>query len=446
MLQNHNPQQIKTLKMNKPHVVIIGSGISGLSACWHLRNHARITLIEKGNYLGGHTHTHGLHVDEKVVHVDSGFIVFNDKTYPGLIDWFSTLNIASHPADMSFSVSLGNGEFEWSGSNLKTIFAQKQRIYDAAFLKMLLDILRFNRNAPKDVARYQSTKKASISLGEYLDKEKYNAYFQNRYLLPMAGAIWSCSTSEIRKFPLKFLVSFCENHGLLSVLNRPQWFSVKGGSESYINAMLKVTADLPISIKKNTRALSVKKTPTGLKITTLEADQTHKNIDCDHVLLASHADESAQILKTMGHARTSVLSRIKFQSNTAVMHMDSSLMPKLSTAWSSWNYLSHDSLDANPRIGVTYFMNKLQDLPTRKNLFVTLNPTKQIDPSKIFKSIEYSHPVMNQDREIAVRNIHRFQGENNVWVAGAWMGNGFHESGFQSGRHVAEKIIENYNR
>jgi predicted NAD/FAD-binding protein len=210
--------------------------------------------------------------------------------------------------------------------------------------------------------------------------------------------------------------------------------------------MLKVTANLPISIKKNTRALSVKKTPIGLKITTLEADQTHKNIDCDHVLLASHADESAQILKTMGHAMTSVLSRIKFQSNTAVMHMDSSLMPKLSTAWSSWNYLSHDSLDANPRIGVTYFMNKLQDLPTRKNLFVTLNPTKQIDPSKIFKSIEYSHPVMNQDREIAVRNIHRFQGENNVWVAGAWMGNGFHESGFQSGRHVAEKIIENYTR
>ena len=432
--------------MNKPHVVIIGSGISGLSACWHLRNHAQITLLEKGDYLGGHTHTHSLNIDEQAVRVDSGFIVFNDKTYPGLRNWFSTLDIACHPADMSFSVSLGDGEFEWAGSNLKTIFAQKKRIYDLAFLKMLRDILRFNRNAPKDIAHYQPTNKATISLGEYLNKKGYNAYFQNRYLLPMAGAIWSCPVSEIREFPLKFLVSFCENHGLLSVFNRPQWFSVKGGSQSYINAMLEATADHPISFRKNTKALSVRKTSTGLKITIQEPNQTQQNVDCDHVILALHADEASKILSTMSHPMNTDLSRIKFQSNTAVIHMDSSLMPKLSSAWSSWNYLSHDALDENPRIGVTYFMNKLQDLPTRKNLFVTLNPTKHINPSKIFKSVEYSHPVMNQDREVAVKNIHGFQGNHNVWVAGAWTGNGFHESGFQSGRYVAEKIIKNHNR
>ena len=160
--------------MNKPHVVIIGSGISGLSTCWHLRNHAKITVIEKANYLGGHTHTHRLNIDEKPIQIDSGFIVFNDRTYPGLRDWFSTLKIDSHPADMSFSVSLGNGEFEWAGSNLNTIFTQRQRIYDIDFLKMLRDILRFNRNAPKDVARYRSTEQATISLGEYLDQESYD--------------------------------------------------------------------------------------------------------------------------------------------------------------------------------------------------------------------------------------------------------------------------------
>ncbi|MBA4739926.1 MAG: FAD-dependent oxidoreductase [Burkholderiales bacterium] len=431
--------------MNKPHVVIIGSGISGLSTCWHLRNHAKITVIEKANYLGGHTHTHRLNIDEKPIQIDSGFIVFNDRTYPGLRDWFSTLKIDSHPADMSFSVSLGNGEFEWAGSNLNTIFTQRQRIYDIDFLKMLRDILRFNRNAPKDVARYGSTEKATISLGEYLDQERYDPYFQSRYLLPMAGAIWSCPISEIRKFPLKFFVYFCENHGLLSILNRPQWFSVKGGSKSYIDAMLSFTKDNAISFKKNTQALSIKDTSSGLEITTQEINKKQYFINCDHIVLASHADESAKILSPMDHAMTEQLSKIKFQVNTAVIHEDESLMPKSISAWSSWNYLSHAAIEENPRIAVTYFMNKLQNLPTNRNLFVTLNPLKRINPVKLYKSIQYSHPVMNQDRETAAKHIQNLQGINNIWAAGAWMGNGFHESGFQAGRQVAEKIIENHN-
>ena len=432
--------------MNKPHVVIIGSGISGLSACWHLRNHADITLIEKADYLGGHTHTHTLKIDEKPIKLDSGFIVFNDRTYPGLRDWFSTLKVASHPADMSFSVSLGNGEFEWAGSNLRTIFAQRKRIYDHKFLKMLLDLMRFNRNAPRDVARYGSSDQTKISLGKYLDKEGYNTYFQNRYLLPMAGAIWSCPTSEIRNFPLKFFVQFCENHGLLSVLNRPQWFSVKGGSRAYIDAMLSMIANKLISFKTNTRALSIKKTQSGLEVSTQDTNQRQHLIHCDHIILASHADESAKILKTMPHSMTAQLSRIKFQANTAVIHQDTSQMPRLKGAWSSWNYLSHTALEENPRIAVTYFMNKLQHLPTRKNLFVTLNPVAQLNSSKVIKSIEYAHPVMDQCRDIAVKNIQNIQGESKIWIAGAWMGNGFHESGFQSGRQVAEKIIATHNR
>ncbi|MDC1311568.1 FAD-dependent oxidoreductase [Burkholderiales bacterium] len=427
--------------MNKPHVVIIGSGISGLSACWHLRNHANITVIEKANYLGGHTHTHTLEIDAEPVRIDSGFIVFNDRTYPGLRNWFSTLEVESHPADMSFSVSLGDGEFEWAGSNLRTIFAQGRRVYDLNFLKMLRDILRFNSKAPKDVATYTFSDKIQITLGEYLDQEGYDTYFQNRYLLPMAGAIWSCPLSEIRKFPLKFFVYFCENHGLLSVLNRPKWFSVKGGSQTYIDAMLAKTSNNPISFRKNTQASSIKKTASRIEVTTKDFHQNQHLIECDHIVFASHADDSAQILNSISHPMNEQLSKVKFQANTAVIHEDAQQMPRLMSAWASWNYLSHTALEENPRIAVTYFMNKLQHLPTSKNLFVTLNPVKQINPSKLFKSIEYSHPVMDQDREVAVKNIKNMQGESKFWIAGAWMGNGFHESGFQSGREVAEKII-----
>ncbi|MDA0237864.1 MAG: NAD/FAD-binding protein, partial [Proteobacteria bacterium] len=378
---------------------------------------------------------------EKPIQLDSGFIVFNNRTYPGLRDWFASLKIESYPADMSFSVSLGDGEFEWAGSNLRTIFAQSKRMFDVKFLNMLRDIMRFNRNAPRDIERNSSAISAGITLGEYLDQNRYNSYFQNRYLLPMAGAIWSCPTSEIRKFPLKFFVLFCENHGLLSTLNRPQWFSVKGGSHTYVDAMSSMAKDHPITFIKESRALSITKTPFGLEIVTQERDQTQQRICCDDVVLASHADESAQILKSIPNAIAPELSRIKFQNNTAVIHEDESLMPVTRAAWSSWNYLSNASIDEHPRIAVTYFMNKLQYLPTKKNLFVTLNPTKQINPLQIFKSIEYAHPVMDQDREIAAKNIQNLQGENNIWVAGAWMGNGFHESGFQSGRWAAQKIM-----
>ena len=428
--------------MYKHHVVVIGAGISGLSACWHLKDHAKVTVLDKADYLGGHTHTHTLTIDEKPLELDSGFIVFNNRTYPGLRQWLTALNVETHPADMSFSVSLDNGAFEWAGTNLRSIFAQTKRLYDIKFLKMLRDIVRFNVNAPKHIEPSNTSEGNSITLGHYLDQYGYDSYFQTRYLLPMAGAIWSCPVKEIRNFPLKFFISFCQNHGLLSLTNRPQWFSIKGGSRCYIDAMLSAIKNHNVTFKKESKVTSVIKTPLGLEVVIEDRNKAQQRIACDHIILASHADESAQILQNLPTPLSQELSRIKFQKNTAIIHEDKNLMPEEMRAWASWNYLSDTSIADNQRVAVTYFMNKLQHLPTKKNLFVTLNPIKNPDPSKIHKSVDYAHPVMDLDREKAVQNIRKLQGENHIWIAGAWMGNGFHESGYQSGVWVANRLIE----
>jgi len=428
--------------MNKRHVVIIGSGISGLSASWHLKDHAKVTVLEKADYLGGHTHTHTLTIDEKSLQLDSGFIVFNNRTYPGLLEWFTELDVKTHPADMSFSVSLDDGKFEWAGTNLRSIFAQGRRVYDIKFLKMLRDIIRFNRNAPKYIAASNTNPGNLITLGHYLDQHGYDSYFQTRYLLPMAGTIWSCPIKEIRNFPLKFFISFCENHGLLSILNRPQWFSVKGGSRRYVEAMLTAIKKHDVSFKTEKTAKSIIETSIGLEVITEDRNKVQHRIACDDVILASHADESAHILKDLPTPLSQELSRIKFQQNIAIIHEDKALMPEETRAWASWNYLSHTSTEENSGVAVTYFMNKLQHLPTQRNLFVTLNPIKKPDPRKIYKSIDYTHPVMDLEREKAVQNIQNLQGGNHIWLAGAWMGNGFHESGYQSGLWAANKIID----
>ena len=427
--------------MKKPHVVIIGSGISGLSACWHLKDYAKVTLIEKGEYLGGHTHTHTLKVKDKNIQLDSGFIVFNDRTYPGLRDWFSQLNVETHAADMSFSVSLINKNFEWAGSSLGTVFAQRRRLYDFEFLKMLRDIIRFNRNAPKHAAN-EGDEWSNKNLGDYLDKYGYSTYFQHRYLLPMAGAIWSCPTSEIRNFPLKFFISFCQNHGLLSIFNRPQWFSVKGGSRRYIDALVSDTKNRDVTFHLRSEAVAVNKTEKGLDVITQNQNGDRGRLSCDEVIMACHSDEAAKIIKNISERLHNELSKIRFEANRVVIHSDESLMPKTKRAWSSWNYLSKAEDNKNNHVAVTYFMNKLQFLPTKQNLFVTLNPINDPSPSKTYKTVSYCHPVMNQNLEICVKKIQQCQGQHNVWIAGAWLGNGFHESGFQSGKWAAQSITK----
>jgi predicted NAD/FAD-binding protein len=439
---------------HRPHVVVVGSGISGLSACWHLLRGARVTLLESEHRLGGHTHTHQIEVNGRSGPVDTGFIVFNHRTYPGLTRWFNQLGVKIHKADMSFAVSVQQGTFEWCGSTLNTIFAQRTNLLSARFWKMLYDILRFNAQAPRDAEAKRETDDPGPSLGEYLDANGYGETFQHGYLLPMAGAIWSCPAEQMRAFPLRSFVRFCSNHGLLSLMNRPQWLSLKGGSQSYIQALLQqVEQDgLPLTIKTGFAVESIQSGPAGpgcahpLRVfgRQMAEASTPFELQADAVVLACHSDQSLRLLETTDHPASQWLADIGYQPNTAYLHTDPALMPKRRGAWAAWNYLS-GSLTGSPRadstVSVTYWMNQLQDLVQPEPILVSLNPPKPPRPESTIKTLHYAHPIFDGPAIQAQAMLQAVQGEQGVWLAGAWLGNGFHEDGYQSGRRAAMDIL-----
>ena len=445
---------------HRPHVVVVGSGISGLSACWHLLRGARVTLLESEHRLGGHTHTHQIEVNGRVGPVDTGFIVFNHRTYPGLTRWFDQLGVKIHKADMSFAVSVDRGAFEWCGSTLNTIFAQRSNLLSTRFWKMLYDILRFNAKAPRDAEKKPESDDPGPSLGEYLDDNGYSQTFQHGYLLPMAGAIWSCPAEQMRAFPLRSFVRFCSNHGLLSVLNRPQWLSLQGGSHSYIQALVeRVDRDgLPLSIQTGVEVESVQTVPTGredghsvriLGRRNKGADRSTESsvafeLQADAVVLACHSDQSLRLLGPANHPASRWLADIRYQPNTAYLHTDLSLMPTRRGAWAAWNYLSN-SLEGRPEtqtsVSVTYWMNQLQDLVHPEPILVSLNPPQPPKPDALIKTLSYAHPIFDGPAIAAQAMLQAVQGDQNVWLAGAWLGNGFHEDGYQSGRRAAMDIL-----
>lgn len=427
--------------MAKPHIVIVGSGISALSACWHLKDDARITLIEKNNYLGGHTHTHKLDVSGHEITVDTGFIVYNQKTYPGLTSWFDELEVRSHAAKMSFSVSANEGSLEWSGESLNAVFAQRHRLFDIKFWRMLSDVLRFNRSVVKDLHQNPDLAGSTIGLSEYLELRGYSDYFKHYYLYPMAGAIWSCSTSTIEEFSLQSFVNFFDNHGLLSVADQPQWFSIDGGSQQYTKKLFERLRSNSVTILRSSEALTINRSNSGNEIVYTTNGLDRHRISCDQIVLGCHADESSKLIEAQRHPATEILRRIPFQRNTAYLHSDISLMPRNKRAWAAWNYLHKISENADDQISVTYFMNQLQNLKqTTQPILVSLNPIRPPDAKVTYKKMEYSHPNLSRDSERAVSELSVLQGTNEIWHAGAWLGNGFHESGFQSGKTVAKKI------
>lgn len=440
--------------------MVVGGGISGLSACWHLLRGARVTLLESEHRLGGHTHTHQIEVNGRVGPVDTGFIVFNHRTYPGLTRWFDQLGVKIHKADMSFAVSVERGAFEWCGSTLNTIFAQRTNLLSARFWKMLYDILRFNAKAPRDAEKKPESDDPGPSLGDYLDNNGYSQTFQQGYLLPMAGAIWSCPAEQMRAFPLRSFVRFCSNHGLLSVFNRPQWLSLKGGSQSYIQAFLEqVSRDgLPLSIETGVEVESIQDAAIGPEDGHLvrvigrrkkEAVQSTESaaafeLQADAVVLACHSDQSLRLLGSTNHPANRWLADIRYQPNTAYLHTDLTLMPTRRGAWAAWNYLS-DSLEAGSEtqtaVSVTYWMNQLQDLVQAEPILVSLNPPQPPKPDATIKTLSYAHPIFDGPAIQAQAMLQAVQGEQNVWLAGAWLGNGFHEDGYQSGRRAAMDIL-----
>ena len=424
----------------RKRIAVIGSGISGLSTAYHLRNQADVTLFEAGSYFGGHTHTVDVTLQSPqgmVTHgVDTGFLVFNERTYPGLIGLFAELQVQTSTSDMSFSVQTprasGQRAMEWSGSNLNTVFAQRSNLLSPTFLGMLRDVLRFNTLANALADRGQDHALMQ-PLGEFLDTHKFGSAFRHWYLLPMLGCIWSCPTDQMLQFPVATMVRFCHNHGLIQVVNRPQWFTVTGGAKHYVEKLLQHIPHTHLQ----TPVERVERNDIGVHVFTASGSE-----DFDGVVLACHADQALSLLAQPTPQERALLGAIRYHPNKAVLHTDTSVMPKKKLAWAAWNYERATDLGLeSSRVCLHYWINRLQPLPFSQDVVVSLNPVRAIDPSKVLGEYDYAHPVFDLGAIKAQSQLPRLQGQQNTWYAGAWMGYGFHEDGFKAGRDAALGIL-----
>ncbi|AUN29160.1 NAD(P)/FAD-dependent oxidoreductase [Niveispirillum cyanobacteriorum] len=413
-------------------IAVIGAGISGLSAAWLLNRHGHeVTVFEQNNYLGGHSNTVDVTgKNGENIPVDTGFIVFNEATYPNLIALFDHLGVPSMPCTMSFAVSLDRGRLEYSGSNLAGMFAQKRNLLSPSYHLMLRDIVRFYREAPK-LLRDPSA--INQTLGEYLDAGRYGHRFIYDHLLPMGAAIWSSTISEMLAFPAHSFVRFFQNHGLLKIKNRPQWFTVKGGSRSYV----RVLADTLAGRFHTDRAIiAMRRTPTGVWLRDTEGQETQY----DQVVIGAHADQALAMLTDADEQEKRVLGAFRYQLNRAHLHRDPALMPKRPKAWSAWNYLANGTRDRNAKVAVTYWMNELQGIDEGNPLFVTLNPIQPPRPEYKIKEFIYDHPMFDAAAIRAQGEMARIQGVRRTWFCGAYLGYGFHEDGLSAGLAVAEAL------
>jgi predicted NAD/FAD-binding protein len=424
----------------KPRIAIVGSGISGLSAAHHLDGHADITLFEAGDYFGGHTHTVDVTLPTpsgtQTHGVDTGFLVYNERTYPGLIALFEELQVATVKSDMSFSVQVphknGQGALEWNGANLNTVFAQRSNLFKPSFLNMLRDVVRFNTLATELAERNQDHELAQ-PLSGFLFSHKFSDAFRDWYLLPMLGCIWSCPTDQMLKFPVATMIRFCHNHGLIQVNNRPQWYTVAGGARHYVE---KILARIPDK-RLNTPVQRIVRDAHSVSL------QTHAGFErFDQVILASHADQSLAMLAEPSAQEQATLSAIRYHPNRAVLHTDTSVMPQKKLAWAAWNYerAAHDSTEST-RVCLHYWLNLLQPLPFSQDVIVSLNPVREIDPAHVIGEYDYAHPVFDLPAIQAQAHMPQLQGQQHTWFAGAWMGYGFHEDGFKAGRAAAQGLL-----
>lgn len=412
------------MNSTRQRIAVIGSGISGLASAYFLSRSHDVVLYEAGRYLGGHTNTVDITVEGKTHPVDTGFLVFNKATYPNLIALFAELGVNTYATDMSFGVSLDNGDLEWAGTNLDTVFAQRCRIISPSFLGMLRDILRFNAAAEKNLAECIENQ---ATLGQLLDKEGYGHTFRDAYLLPMAAAIWSSSPNDILEFPASTFLRFCLNHALLQVNDRPQWQTVQGGGREYVK---KIAATLN-DIRMQSPVFRVERISSGVMVHTEVGAEQY-----DSVVFATHAPDTLAMLSDANEAETSILSAVRYQANTAVLHTDAAQLPKLKKVWSAWNYLGGADVDGQRPVCVSYLLNQLQNLPFETPVIVTLNPFTAPAADKVLAQFEYQHPVFDHAAIEAQAKLHTIQGQNRTWFAGAWTGYGFHEDGLKSALRV----------
>ena len=421
-------------------IAIVGSGISGLSAAHHLEGQADITLFEAGDYFGGHTHTVDVTLPTATgmqTHgVDTGFLVYNERTYPGLIGLFEELNVTTAKSDMSFSVQVPRGKgqaaLEWNGANLNTVFAQRSNLFRPSFLRMLRDVMRFNTLANALAERNQDHELGQ-PLSGFLYSHQFSDAFRDWYLLPMLGCIWSCPTDQMLQFPVATMIRFCHNHGLIQVNNRPQWFTVAGGARHYVEKILAAIPDKRL----NTPVLRITRDAHSVTL------QTHAGSErFDRVILATHADQSLAMLAEPTPQEVTTLGAIRYHPNRAVLHTDTRVMPQRKLAWAAWNYerAAQDSTEST-RVCLHYWLNLLQPLPFIQDVIVSLNPLYEIDPSHVIGAYDYAHPVFDLPAIRAQTQMPQLQGQQHTWFAGAWMGYGFHEDGFKAGRDAAQNLL-----
>ena len=410
-------------------IAIIGAGISGLAAAYYLKKKHQVSVFEVADRIGGHTATVDVSHRGREYAIDTGFIVFNDWTYPNFIELMDELGVDSKPTEMSFSVRCESSGVEYGGNNLNTLFAQRRNLFRPSFHRMIRDILRFNREAINDLEGGHISQ--STTLGEYLQSNRYSDGFMFQYILPMGCAIWSASTERMIDFPLRFFVQFFKNHGLLSVNNRPQWHVIKGGSRSYLDPL---TADFRQSIHTGANISRVRRLGDSVELIMTDG----RVLAFDHVVLACHSDQALTLLGDASMAERKALAAIPYQQNEVVLHTDENLLPRKQVAWSSWNYLLQEKFQE--RAVLTYNMNILQGIESETTFCVTLNATESISPASIIGRFNYSHPVFSLDSVEAARQIDVINGNNNTWFAGAYLGNGFHEDGVVSARTVATAL------
>jgi predicted NAD/FAD-binding protein len=398
-------------------IAIVGSGISGNSLAYTLSKEHDITLFEKNNRLGGHSHTHEIISQGKKINVDTGFIVFNKKTYPLFTKLLDELNVHYEKSDMSFSVFSKDRNFEYNGTTLNTLFSQRKNIFNYKFIKMIYEIIKFNK-----VALTLLSAKTEISLETFLRQNNFSDYFCKNYILPMGSAIWSSNINSMLKFPAVFFVKFFNNHGMLNINDRPQWLTVTNGSKEYVE---KLTASIKKNIRLNCPVKAVKRNKDSVEVKSSDGTEIF-----DYIFFACHSDEALKLIIDPSAKEKEVLSSIPYSKNEVTLHTDESIMPNNKLTWAAWNY-NIDSTNDMP-IALTYNMNILQNLKTQQTILVTLNDNGNINPEKVLKKINYDHPLFSLKSVEAQKNYGIISGVNRTGYAGAYWGNGFHEDGISS--------------
>ena len=408
-------------------IAVIGSGISGLSAAYYLSKKHHVDLFEKEDHFGGHSYTVDINPDEKKISVDVGFIVFNKQTYPNLINFFDEIGVNIEKSDMSFSVSVENSNYEYCGKGLAGIFSNKSNLFNIEFIMMFIDILKFYKACDR-ISEFDQ----KISLNDFLIKNKWSKSFISYHIIPMVSAIWSMPPYEAGKMPMNFFLKFFQNHGLFKLSNRPQWFTVSQRSKTYVN---KVLSKISGEYFKNYKIKSVKRISSGVQVYYGGNDEF---FEYDKVVLATHADETLALIENPTEEETKVLSNFNYRENFAVLHSDEKMMPKNKKAWSSWNSFV-DPKDLN-KSSLSYWLNLLENLKIEKNIFLTLNPFREIPEEKIFKKIKFSHPYFDQKALDNQKNLQKIQNKQNLLFCGSYFGYGFHEDGIKSSIEMIKNI------